>query len=467
MRFRLLGSMQVATAEGERAVAGVLRRTLLASLLLQHDTAVSADRLADALWGERPPASPTTSLYNQVMRLRLSLGADADRVRQVAPGYLIRVEPGELDLEAFAELCSEGRGAVRAARWTDAAAAYAAALELWRGDPLADVPALQGHAVVQRLHEERLQALLGRADSELNLGRHEPLVGELYGLVKEHPLREEFRSRLMLALYRSGRAAEALDAYRSLRRVTVGELGVEPGPGVQALHTRILRSDPTLVLPAAPAAPASHATASGRTTATGRPSIRQLPADSRIFVGRASELDELLAPASAEHGAVPGTVVISAINGMGGVGKTALAVRAAHRLADQYPDGQLFIDLHGYSADLDPVEPAHALEYLLRSLGVPSTAIPVGLDERAAIYRSRLAGTRTLIVLDNAVNAAQARPLLPAAPGCLVLITSRNRLSSLDEAHLLALDVLPPTEAVALLREVSGAGRVADGRGRA
>lgn len=451
--FTVLGSLHIATSDGvERPVPGALRRTLLALLLLHHDTSVSTDRLADALWGGRPPASPTTSLYNQVMRLRQSLGGYADRIRSAPPGYLIHIEPGELDHETFTELCVKGRQAADAGRWTEAGDAYTSALELWRGEPLADIPALHEHPIVQRLHEECLQALQGRVESELRLGRHETVVGELRILVKDHPLREEFHSQLMLALYRSGRQAEALDAYRVLRRVTVDELGVEPGPGVKRLQERILRSDPALAAPKAP----DRAFTVERPSASS--SVRQLPADMRIFAGRTSELDELLALASGQ--AEPGTVVISAINGMGGVGKTALAVRAAHRLRERFPDGQLFIDLHGYSADLDPVEPAEALEYLLRSLGEASARIPAGLEERVGRYRSLLAGTRTLIVLDNAVNAAQARPLLPAAPGCLVLITSRNTLSSLDDAHILALDVLPPADALALLRDVAGPERV-------
>jgi DNA-binding SARP family transcriptional activator/Tfp pilus assembly protein PilF len=444
MRFLLLGPLQIATGEGEtgdaRTIPGALRRTLLAMLVLHHDTPVAADTLAEALWGTH---APTTSLYNQITRLRQSLGAHADRIRAVAPGhYQIHLEPGELDLDTFTGLCITARRAEHAQRWTEAADTYAAALELWRGEPLADVSALRGHPAVERLREEHLHALHGRIKADAQLGRHLDVIGELRTLVKEHPLHEDFRSQLMLALHRSGRQAEALDVYRTLRRIVIDELGVEPGAAIRDLHSRILRSDPALEAhkrePPAAAA-------------------RQLPADTRMFAGREAELEKLV---GATTDAGSGTVVISAINGMGGVGKTALAVRAAHRLGGRFPDGQLFIDLHGYSADLEPVTPPDALAYLLRSLGVPPREIPNDLGERAALYRSRLAGTRTLIVLDNAVDADQARPLLPGAPGCLVLITSRNRLAGLDDAQVLALDVLEPAEAVALLRDIAGPDRI-------
>jgi Bacterial transcriptional activator domain/NB-ARC domain len=300
----------------------------------------------------------------------------------------------------------------------------------------------------------------------------------------------------MLALHRAGRQAEALSAYARFRQIMVDELGQDPSASTRELHQRILRSDPTL-MPASPtlAGGSPHEVRVSTRTAQitvddvadhqvpvdtrrvarrlppaaplphhdyTRICARQLPADTRIFAGRGVELEHLVALAHGEgrDRADPGTVVFSAINGMGGVGKTALAVRAAHRLAERYPDGQLFIDLHGYSAELNPVDPEDALDYLLRSLGVPPEAIPRDAGGRAALYRSKLAETRTLIVLDNAVSAAQVRPLLPGAKDCLVLVTSRNQLASLDDAHQLALDVLSGADAGALLHGVSGRGRI-------
>jgi len=457
VRFALLGPVDVHGGGGPVEIRGALRRGLLATLLLNHGSVVSTDRLGELVWGDNPPTSVTTSLYNQIMRLRQALGEDADRIRAVAPGYLIHVEPGELDLDEFARLCSLAREATAHQRWTSASELYAEALALWRGDILADVPMLQSNAAIHQFQEDRLVAVRGRIEADLNLGRHEEVVGELHALISDHPLRETFHEQLMLALYRSGRQADALGVYRDLRRFTVAELGAEPGLALRELHNRILRSDPGLDAPK----PAPIPRPMPKSASPGRSVPRQLPADTRLFTGRYNELAALDALAKAAgDGAEPGMAVISAINGLGGLGKTALAVRAGHRVAAQFPDGQLFIDLRGYSDDQEPVDAGYALDYLLRSLAVSPQAIPKDLGERAAFYRSRLAGTRTLILLDNVASTAQVRPLLPGAPGCLVVITSRNRLMGLDDAHLLTLDALSTDEAVSLLRRTAGLSRV-------
>ena len=461
MRFALLGSVQVYDDDAPVEIRGALRRTLLAALLLNRGSVVSADRLAELIWGERPPAGVSTSLYNQIMRLRQALGEDAERIRAVAPGYLIQVEPGELDLDEFTALCVRARRAAAEADWTGAAERYSAALALWRGEMLADVPALHDQAAIHQYEEDRLVALQGRIEADLNLGRQDELVGELRTLIGYHPLREALHGQLMLALYRSGRQADALGVYRELRRATMSELAVEPSPALRELHHRILRSDPLLTLPKPRPEPAR--TAPGPTPQA-RDVPRQLPMDSRLFTGRVAELEELAGLAEqARGGAEAGMVVISAIDGMGGIGKTALAVRAGHRVAEHFPDGQLFIDLRGYDAKLTPLPPEDALEYLLRSLGVPSQAVPVDMDERAALYRSRLAESRTLILLDNAASTAQVQPLLPGSPGCLVLITSRTRMMGLDDAHFFALDTLSPDEAITLLGRIAGIERIAPG----
>ena len=459
MRFALLGPVQVHGDDGPVEIRGALRRTLLAALLLRRGSVVSADRLGELIWGERPPATLATSLYNHIMRLRQALGEDAERLRAVAPGYLFRVEPGELDLDEFAGLCTRARQAAAKHEWCAAAELYGAALALWRGEMLADVPALHDQVSIHQFEEDRLLALQGRIEAELSLGRPDELVGELRTLIGYHPLREAFHAQLMLALYRSGRQADALGVYRDLRRATIGELGVEPGQEIRELHHRILRSDPGLAGPKpGPEAPAPVVAAPEP-----RDVPRQLPVDARLFTGRVAELEELVGLArEAADASDAGMVVISAANGMGGIGKTALAVRAGHRVGERFPDGRLFIDLRGYDARLAPLPPEDALDYLLRSLGVPSHAIPADPDERAALYRSRLAGSRTLIVLDNAASTAQVQPLLPGAPGCLVLITSRNRMMGLDDAHFFALDTLTPREAITLLAKVAGTARVAE-----
>jgi DNA-binding SARP family transcriptional activator/tetratricopeptide (TPR) repeat protein len=452
MRFGLLGTVTVQRDGALVEMNSAMPRTILAVLLLNANTIVPVEALIDALWADGPPVSMTASLQNHVMRLRRLLGdEDGARIRAVAPGYLIRVEPGELDLDVFEQLCSSGRLAVQSWQWARAARDLAAALALWRGEPAADVPVLSGHPRLRQLAETRSQALEGRIEADLELGRHRELIGELRTLAAGRPLREAFHGRLMLALYRSDRQAEALKVFQVLRHGLIAEQGAEPSAAVRELHRRILSADPGLAAPAEP----GH-TGAGQ---TGRRS--QLPADTRVFTGRAGELDQLMALIrQAPQGTDAGMVVISAIDGMGGIGKTTLAVHAAHQVREQFPDGQLFLDLRGYTTGLAPLSTEDALERLLRSRGVPPQLIPRDLGERAAFYRDRLAGTRTLLILDNAASAAQVRPLLPGGPGCLVLITSRRRLAGLDDAHSLALDVLPEADAVALLHKVAGPGRV-------
>jgi DNA-binding SARP family transcriptional activator len=436
VRFALLGPLSVSDGAGPVKVTGKLRRTLLAALLLDAGTPVSADRLAALLWGPDTSADTSAALHTQLMRLRQTLG-DENRIRAVPPGYLIDVEPDELDLRVFAEEHAAGRRKLAENDWVEAARHFRSALGLWRGRPLADVPALADDLRIRELEETRIQALQGRIEAELSLGRHHEVLGELRALVEEHPRHEAFRGQSMLALYRAGRPGDAAALYDRYAESLLNELGLEPGAELRALHEAVVGGDRALSLPPDPKAP------------------RQLPADTRTFTGRTAELAELVA-AAAE---VSGTLVISALDGMAGIGKTALAVHAAHRVADRFRDGQLFIDLRGYSAGSAPVSAEDALAYLLRSLGVPPQAIPGGMDERAALYRAKLADSRTLIVLDNAADPAQVRPLLPTDPGCLVLVTSRSRLIGLDRARSLTLDILGEDEAVALLGKVAGPGK--------
>jgi tetratricopeptide (TPR) repeat protein len=339
---------------------------------------------------------------------------------------------------------------LRAGQWPAAADAAGRALELWRGEPLAGTPSAElRQRITPRLDQLRLQAFEDHAEARLRLGRHEQLVPELRELAGAHPLRERFHAQLMMALACCGRRAEALEAYQSARRTLVDQLGIEPGPELRDLHVRILAGEI-----GATAAAGGSATAAAP-AGVAEPAPRQLPVAPRHFTGRLAELETLAALAAAAGG----TVVLSAIDGMAGVGKTALAVHAAHRMADSFPDGQLFIDLHGYSPDQQPRTPADALRWLLLALGVPAKRVPQDADAAAAVYRQRLADTRTLIVLDNAADEAQVRPLLAGGDGCLVLITSRRRLKGLDDAHSVSLDVLSTKDAVVLLRAVAGRDR--------
>jgi len=471
MRFELLGPVRLGDDHsGSREIRGEMPRTVLALLLLNANAVVSADELMETVWAGNAPASARESLQNHVMRLRRTLGDEGGaRIRAVAPGYLIQVEPGEFDLEVFEALCASGAQSLSDWQWASASGDLTAALALWRGRPAADVPAVSGHPRIREAIESRLEALEGRIEADLELGRHREVVGELSVLVAEHTLHEGFHRQLMLALYREDRQAEALDTFLALRRALVDGPGTQPGESIRRLQGQILSAAPEIAAPVRVAEATTVAQAAGPTGTThdnananaDGGSRFQLPPDPRGFTGRAHELDELIALAgAAPEGTDAGMVVISAIDGMGGVGKTALAVCAAHRVRDRFPDGQLFLDLHGFSTDLDPITAADALDWFLRSLGVPPKLIPEDLGERAAAYRDRLNGTRTLIVLDNAAGAAQVRPLLPEAPGCLVLITSRKQLTGLDDAYALALDVLPEADAIALLHRIAGSGRV-------
>ena len=460
--FGLLGPVAVGDGVGQPVVlpAGI-PRNLLTLLLLNANRVVAAEQLAQAVWGQDLPVAAAAGLRGHVLRLRRQLGeAAGGRIVTAAPGYLVEVGPGELDEQVFADGCRSGRQVLQAGDFAAASEVLGAALALWRGEPLAEMPAsAQVEDRAQWLRETRLLAWEGRIEADLHLGRHAELVAELRTLTGAHPLREAVHGQLMLALYRSGRQAESLEAFAALRRTLVHDLGVEPSGDLQQLHTRILHADPALLAPAAAAQGEDQG--AGPTVADRHGPRFQLPTDTRTFTGRTREVERLLALAlQTPAGGGAGTVVVSAIDGMGGIGKSALAVHAAHQLRDRYPDGQLFLDLQGHTPGTEPLTAGEALEWFLRSLGVSAQAIPRGLGERAAFYRDRLADTRTLIVLDNAGSTAQVRPLLPAAPGCLVLITSRKRLIGLDDAHTLALDVLPRAEAEALLLKVAGPGRL-------
>ena len=452
MQFGLLGPLVVADAAGRRVeVPGPRLRMLLAALLLHANTPVSGEVLAEAVWDGAPGPAAVRTLRSHIARLRRLLGPEAGRVAAREPGYLIHAEPSELDVAVFEALCHDADTALRAGAWAEASGHATRALALWRGAPLTDVPSQPLHGqIVPRLEQLRLQTLENNAQARLHLGHHERLVPQLRDLAASHPLRERFHAQLMLALARSGRQAEALTAYQHARQALVDELGIEPGPELRNLHERILASDTALLTPPRP-------------ESTHQPprlpeTPRQLPADVRHFIGRTGELQALsgLLPGNARAG---GAVVISVIGGTAGVGKTALAVHWAHQVADCFPDGQLYVNLRGYDP-AQPVSAADALAGFLRSLGVPGQDIPPEPDQRAARYRSLLAGKRMLVVLDNAGSAGQVRPLLPGTPACTVVVTSRDALAGLvarDGATRLDLDLLPLEDAVTLLRTLIGA----------
>ncbi|MFE0464988.1 tetratricopeptide repeat protein [Kitasatospora sp. NPDC058965] len=446
MEFGLLGPVHVHDGQRTLAVPAAKQRVILAALLLRPGAIVTVDELIDAVWDGAPPQGALITLRNHVMRLRRTLGAEAGaRIRTRAPGYVIEVRPGELDLDLLRGHHAAGRAACRGEQWRSAAEQLSTALRLWRGEPLVDVPSelLRG-AHRAHLEQVRLDVLRWRIEAELQQGLHEQLVAELRTLVRDQPLHERFRAQLMLALYRSDRPSEALAEYRSARAVLVEELGVEPSAELAELHEQILRGGPGLEPAGAPAAPPPGAAARN-----------DLPRDLSDFTGRDGELHHLLA--DARPGATATRVV--AIDGMPGVGKTVLAVHAAHRLAGRYRDGQLFLDLHGHTAGRPPLEPARALARLLTALGVPESAVPQDVEACAALWRAECDGRSLIIVLDNALDAEQVRPLLPGSARCQVLVTSRRRLFGLDGVDPLSLEVLDTATATALFVRVAGPAR--------
>jgi DNA-binding SARP family transcriptional activator len=468
MRFEILGPLRVTDLPGSTPtlVSAPRLRVLLAGLLLHANQPVATGELAALVWDGAPPPGALESVRAYVMRLRRALGPLAGaRVVTRDPGYLVEVGEAELDVLAFEALCVRAGAAASTGRWADVSTAAAEALRLWRAEPLVDIPA-QGlrDRWLPRLERLQLQATEWRTDAELHLGRHAQLVPQLRDLCRAHPLGERFHAQLMLALARCGQRGAALEVYRQVRGNLIDELGIEPGPELRAVQQRILDGaeppahgrlpEPAAAEPAALPLAAPSAVDPPPDPPAGRPAApRQLPAAVRHFAGRERELRAL------SGGLDDGdTVVISAIGGTAGVGKTALAVHWAQQIADRYPDGQLYLNLRGYDPHA-PVPPDAALAILLRALGVASSEIPPELEERAARYRSLLAGRRVLVLLDNAGTAEQVRPLLPGTPGCLVLITSRDTLAGLvarEGARRIDLDMLDGPDSVALLRMLAG-----------
>ncbi|MFK4145251.1 BTAD domain-containing putative transcriptional regulator [Streptomyces sp. NPDC004065] len=460
MRYRFLGPLGVWRDGEEIPLAPAKWRMLLAVLLCDANQVVSTDRLVAELWDAAPPQSAGKLLQGYVSRVRRALGDESGRLLVThaqgyrAHGYRLVVRPGEADAHRFVELVEEGGRELDRDAPEAAADRFDEALGLWRDTPFTDVPPTPAvEAETMRLAAYHTQARESRIEARLRLGRHEAVLDELDALVAEHPLREGLRGRLMLALYRSGRQADALAAYRDLRHRLAEELGIEPGPPLQQLHQRILRADAALLPEPRPPA-AAPGTPERRLPVV----PRELPHPSPTFVGRAGEssvLHRLL------EDAAEGQLTITVIDGAGGVGKSALAVHTAHRLADRFPDGQFYVDLHGATAGLKPLEPAEVLARFLTTLGVPETAVPAGTEEAAAAFRSLVADRRLLMVLDNAAGVEQVRPLLPAGPGCAVLITSRESLTPLEGATHLHLGVMFHDQASALLERLVGAERVA------
>lgn len=435
MEFEILGPLGVRHEGEAHLLPGRMLPVLLGTLLVRANQAVSADVLVDALWGSRRTERPEQALQVHVHRLRRALG-ESDRLAHGPGGYRLTVRLGELDADRFETLVDEA-AEVLAQDPERSVELARKALELWRGRPFEDLDVPELVAEADRLADRRLAATEVLYEAELTRGRDSSVIADLTELVRQHPLRERLHGLLMAALYRAGRQADALQVFRGVRQTLVDELGLEPGPELQAIEQKILAGEPVEV---------------GAPTTRSGPRPAQLPANVSGFVGRESALGELdgLANLDGEE-----TAPIVAITGTAGVGKTALAVRWAHQVKDQFSDGQLYVDLRGYGPD-QPVEPGDALAGFLRALGAGGPGAPQDLAERSAQFRSLVDGRRMLVVLDNARTADQVRPLLPGSSSCVALVTSRGMLSSLaarEGARRIDLELMTDDEARGLLRQ--------------
>ncbi|MEU5426435.1 BTAD domain-containing putative transcriptional regulator [Streptomyces olivoreticuli] len=433
----------------EVSVGAPRPQAVLAVLLLRARTPVSARELIAAVWGDEAPPGALGSLRTHVFTLRRLLEpgraprASARTLLTTGDGYTLRVAPEDVDLTVFELRTAEARRARAAGRPERARSLLVSALDLWRGRPLAGVPGPYAEAQRVRLEELRLSAVEARWEAEIALGGHDNALGPLRALAAEHPWRERVHELLMTALHHAGRQADALDVHAHVRRALAEELGTRPGPGLDRLQQKILT--------AGPGRQTGDATGPRASARSGGPA--QLPQDTADFTGRSDEADRLCT--ALESGRI---VALSAISGMGGIGKTALAVHVAHRMRHRFPDGQLYADLRG--TDPRPAEPMEVLGRFLRVLGVRAGHLPVLPGERAALYRSLLATRQVLVLLDNARDLAQVRDLLPGAPGSAVLLTSRSRLAGLTGAALVDLRPMTRPEALELLTRIVGGRRV-------
>jgi DNA-binding SARP family transcriptional activator/tetratricopeptide (TPR) repeat protein len=525
LRVGVLGPVTAWYGQDELHVGQPRQQAVLAILAMRANRVISRGELVDAVWGQDPPASAEGGIYTYVAGLRRiiepgrSLRGPGRVLVSTGAGYVLHLVPGQPDAVAFEQQLARARQRRKNGELTGAVTALEGALGLWRGVAFAGVPGPFAEAERARLAELRSTAAEERADVLLALGRHSEIVPDLTAMVADHPLRERMRGLLMIALYRCGRPADALRVFADGRRVLADELGIDPGSDLSRIHQQVLTSDPALSLRGGPnprpghrqqagpygAAAAGRARRQGATpgprgsdgssldapqagsgpgtgsgpggtlswaggspgapVGRGFPVPAQLPLDAQGFSGRQDELATLhamLPPATPAAADQPVPVVI--VSGTAGVGKTALAVHFGRQVAKRFPDGQLYVNLRGPDPGTAPVEAGEALRFFLDAFGVPPYRIVASAEERAALYRSLVDGKRMLIVLDNASNAAQVRPLLPGSPGCLVVVTSRNQMAGLvaaEGAALVTLDVLSRDEAYEMLARRLGRERVA------
>jgi DNA-binding SARP family transcriptional activator len=458
MDFRVLGPFEIIESSQNIVPTALKSRQVIALLTLRRNSVVQTSELIDELWEDNPPMSVMTTLQTYIYKLRKKFQEyGAGEILQTKPaGYMLDIPYENVDLYWFEQAVKEGRAILDRGDPARAAEILADALAIWRGPALVDV--ITGNllsAYVTRLEEVRFRTLELRIETELKLGRHLELIGELKSLMIRYPLHEGFHISLMTALNHSGRRYEALDVYRTLRTNLVRELGLEPGYEVQQLHQALLSSD----VPAATGfEPGPRLTRLSVVDAEDSAVPAQLPADITDFAGREGDVKRLCQKLTTLPCESRGAGQITVISGMPGAGKTALALHATHQIWSSFGDGQLYAGLKGSTGSArDPAEVIHSF---LRALGVPSCQIPEGLQERSTLFRSVAAGRRLLLVLDDAASVAQVRPLLPGDPHCAVIITSRRKLEGLVGAWNIVVDVLDRADSIEMLARIIGRPRI-------
>ncbi|WP_327236115.1 tetratricopeptide repeat protein [Streptomyces sp. NBC_01317] len=455
-RIRLFGRIMVETAEGAYVSAGPAKQAcVLAVLALQSGRLVSVDTLIERVWDDAPPRAARAGLHSYVARLRKLLdhgggsAGTSSPLAQQSGGYVLALDPEQVDVHVMRALVQRGGKAAGQQDHQEARNLYRRAAELCHGEALGNVGGDWAARHRAGLHQERLGLLAELYEAELHLGRHDAILPELAKLVTDQPLDERLAVQYLLALYRCGRPADALTHYERTRERLAEELGTDPSAQLRELHRKILTGAAALSAPAAPPS-----------ALRGAP--RQLPSSPPVFTGRSRELGQLTYALDVQRTSRSSAVVISAIGGIGGVGKTWLALRWAHDNVEHFPDGQLYVNLRGFEPSSAPLPAAVALRGFLGALGVDPDAVPADLEAQAGLYRSLLAERRMVIVLDNARDADQVRPLLPGSPSCRVLITSRDRLASLVTTHgagLVSLDAFQADQSRELLTRHLGAHR--------
>ncbi|MEV4630780.1 BTAD domain-containing putative transcriptional regulator [Micromonospora sp. NPDC049523] len=467
--------MRVRRDRQEIDPGGPQQRTMLALLMARAGEPVSLAEVVDTMWGQEPPDSAVNAVHRNVGMLRralepqLAARSPGQWLIRSGGGYRLDVDADTLDLLRFRHLVRQARAATADGQATERMRLFTEALELWQGNGPGGIdPRVRHHPTFTAIDREYLATAREAGDLARTAVASDRLLAAVRQAAEQAPYDEPLQARLLLALATAGHQADALEIYQKIRGRLAEELGLDPGPELTSAHEAVLRQTAHVGKPRTQSGhnqPATNPPATAeRPTAqiATNPPPTQLPADLPTFTGRRAELAQALALRT--DATSPGTVVISAIGGMAGIGKTTFAVHWAHQVAHRFPDGQLYVNLRGFEPSGQAMSPGEALQHLVSALGVPRQEIPTGLDTQAALYRSRIAGRRMLVLLDNARDADQVRPLLPGSPGCLVIVTSRNDLAGLvatSGAHPLPLGMLSRAEAHDFLTRRIGASRVA------